>query len=158
MRATRTSCRETLDGVMAAADFLTVHVPDVPETRGLIGAKQIALLKPGAYFVNTARAAAVAEEPLYEALTSGQIRAAAFDVMWNEPVQPDDRFVKLDNVIVAPHALCWTDQCFAGNGAADLKAVLAVQKGQVPRGVVNRDVLERDGFKKKLEGFAKRFG
>jgi hypothetical protein len=59
---------------------------------------------------------------------------------------------------VAPHALCWTDQCFAGNGAADVKAVLEVQKGQVPRGVVNRDVLERDGFRKKLEGFAKRFG
>ena len=52
---------------------------------------------------------------------------------------------------MAPHALCWTDQCFAGNGAADVKAVLEVQKGQVPRGVVNRDVLERTGFKAKLE-------
>ena len=64
---------------------------------------------------------------------------------------------KLDNIITAPHALCWTDQCFAGNGAADVKAVLEIQKGHVPRGVVNREVLDRSGFKAKLEGFAKRF-
>ena len=58
--------------------------------------REIALLKDGVYFVNTARAAAVDEEPLYQALASGQIRAAALDVFWNEPVQPDNRFVKLD--------------------------------------------------------------
>ena len=52
------------------------------------------------------------------------------------------RSSKLDNVILAPHALCWTDQCFAGNGAADVKAVLDVQHGRVPRGVVNREVLD----------------
>ena len=66
--------------------------------------------------------------------------------------------VKLDNIITAPHALCWTDQCFAGNGAADVKAVLDVMKGQVPRGVVNRDVLETPAFKAKLADFARRFG
>ena len=59
-----------------------------------------------------------------------------------EPPDADDPILKLDNVILAPHALCWTDQCFAGNGAADVKAVLDVQHGRVPRGVVNRAVLE----------------
>jgi hypothetical protein len=54
--------------------------------------------------------------------------------------------------------LCWTDQCFAGNGAADIAAVLAVMRGEVPRGVVNRDVLTKPGFRQKLETFRKRFG
>ena len=129
--------RETLDGVMAAADFLTVHVPDVPETRGLIGAEQIALLKPGAYFVNTARAAAVAEEPLYEALASGRIRAAAFDVMWNEPVQPDDRFVKLDNVIVTPHIGGATFDVIAHQGQMVCDSIEAWLAGRRPPWIAN---------------------
>jgi hypothetical protein len=58
-------------------------------------------------------------------------------------------------VILAPHALCWTDQCFAGNGAADVTAALEVQHGRVPRGVVNRAVLESPHFKARLEAFAK---
>ena len=62
------------------------------------------------------------------------------------------RSSKLDNVILAPHALCWTDQCFAGNGAADVRAVLEVQHGRVPRGVVNREVLESEAWKKRLAG------
>ena len=53
--------------------------------------------------------------------------------------------------------LCWTDQCFAGNGAADVRAVLEVQHGRIPRGVVNRDVLDRAGFKAKLESYGKHF-
>ena len=70
----------------------------------------------------------------------------------------DDPILKLDNVILAPHALCWTDQCFAGNGAADVRAVLDVQHGRVPRGVVNRDVLDQPRFKARLEGYRGRFG
>ena len=69
----------------------------------------------------------------------------------------NDPILKLDNVILAPHALCWTDQCFAGNGAADVRAALDVQQGRIPRGVVNREVLERAGFKSKLEAYGKRF-
>ena len=76
-----------------------------------------------------------------------------------EPPDPDDPILKLDNVILAPHALCWTDQCFAGNGAADVKAVLEVQHGREPRGVVNRDVLAnaRSGSAGSAD-FGKRFG
>ena len=70
---------------------------------------------------------------------------------------PTIRILKLDNVILAPHALCWTDQCFAGNGAADVRAVLDVQQGRMPRGVVNREVLEQAGFKAKLESYGKQF-
>jgi D-3-phosphoglycerate dehydrogenase len=114
-------------------------------------------MKRSAFFINTARGPIVDQKALTRVLQERKIAGAGLDVFEQEPTDPDDPLFKLDNIIVAPHALCWTDQCFAGNGAADVKAVLEVQKGQVPRGVVNRDVLERDGFRKKLEGFAKRF-
>jgi hypothetical protein len=64
----------------------------------------------------------------------------------------------LDNVILAPHALCWTDQCFGGNGAADVRAVLDVKDGREPRVVVNRSVLETTAWKQRLAGFRERFG
>ena len=66
--------------------------------------------------------------------------------------------MKLDNTILTPHALCWTDQCFAGNGAADVKAALDIQHGRVPRGVVNREVLDQARFKSRLEAYRARFG
>jgi D-3-phosphoglycerate dehydrogenase len=58
--------------------------------------------------------------------------------------------LRLDNVIVTPHALCWTDECFAGIGASDVAAVLAIKGGKPPTGLVNREVVERLGFQAKL--------
>ena len=82
------------------------------------------------------------QRALTEALAAGRIAGAGLDVLEQEPPDADDPLLRLDNVILAPHALCWTDQCFAGNGAADVRAVLDVQHGRVPKGVVNRAVLE----------------
>jgi D-3-phosphoglycerate dehydrogenase len=86
------------------------------------------------------------------------IAGAGLDVLEQEPPVADDPILTLDNVILAPHALCWTDQCFAGNGAADVKAVLDVQHGRVPRGVVNRAVLKNPGFSERLAEYGRRFG
>jgi hypothetical protein len=66
--------------------------------------------------------------------------------------------LKLDNVIFAPHAFCWTDQCFAGNGAADIRAVLDVPHGREPRLVVNKGVLETPAWKERMSKFRERFG
>jgi len=129
--------RDTLDGVVEQADFLSIHVPDVPETRGMVGAAQIARMKPGAYFVNTARAAAVEEEPLYQALASGRIRAAAFDVMWNEPASADDRFVRLDNVIVTPHVGGATHDVIAHQGQMICDSIEAWLAGRRPPWLAN---------------------
>ena len=84
--------------------------------------------------------------------------ALGLDVLEQEPPDVGDPILRLDNVILAPHALCWTDQCFAGNGAADVKAVIEVQHGREPRGVVNRDVLASEVWKTRLADFAARFG
>jgi len=148
----------TLDDVFRRADIVSVSCPLTPETRHLVNEKRLALMKPTAYLINTARGPIVDQKALTKVLQEGRIAGAGLDVLEQEPPDPDDPILKLDNVILAPHALCWTDQCFAGNGAADVKAVLEVQHGRVPRGVVNRTVLESNLWKERLAGLGKRFG
>ena len=147
-----------LEELFRRSDILCVNCPLTPETHHIVNAERLALMKPTAYFINTARGPIVDQKALTKVLQENRIAGAGLDVFEQEPTDPDDPLLKLDNIIAAPHALCWTDQCFAGNGAADIKAVLDVMKGQPPRGVVNRDVLDQQGFKAKLLGFATRFG
>jgi D-3-phosphoglycerate dehydrogenase len=147
-----------IDDVFARSDILTVNCPLTPETRHIVNAPRLALMKPTAYFINTARGPIVDQKALTDVLANHRIAGAGLDVFEVEPTDPDEPLMQLDNVIVAPHALCWTDQCFAGIGAADVRAVLDIQKGIVPRGVVNREVLEREGFTRKLADYARRFG
>ena len=148
----------SLEDLFRRSDVLSVNCPLTPETHHIVNAERIALMKPTAYFINTARGPIVDQKALTKVLQDGKIAGAGLDVFEQEPTDPNDPLLKLDNIITAPHALCWTDQCFAGNGAADVKAVLDVMKGQLPRGIVNREVTERPGFRAKLEAFGKRFG
>ena len=129
-----------LRGVFRQADFLSVSVPLTEETRHIVNAERLALMKPTAYLINTARGPIVDQKALTKVLQERRIAGAGLDVLELEPPDADDPILKLDNVILAPHALCWTDQCFAGNGAADMRAVLEVQHGREPRGVVNASV------------------
>lgn len=92
-----------LDALMGAADMLTLHCPDTPENHGLISAERIRMMKRGAYFLNLARAAIVDDEALYTALRDGHLAGAALDVFADEPVRPENRYVQLPNVLVAPH-------------------------------------------------------
>ena len=95
-------------------------------------------------------------------MREGRIAGAGLDVFEREPPDADDPLLALDNaldnVIVTPHALCWTDQLFAGSGAADVRAVMAVMEGRAPVGIVNRDVVDRPGWQARLDGYARRFG
>lgn len=143
-----------LEDLFRRADVLSVSCPLTPETRHIVNAERLALMKPTAYLINTARGPIVDQKALTSALQERRIAGAGLDVLEQEPPDADDPILKLDNVILAPHALCWTDQCFAGNGAADVKAVLDVQHGYEPRGVVNRAVLETDIWKQRLAKFA----
>ncbi len=143
----------TIEDLFARADVLSVSCPLTPETHHIVNAQRLALMKPTAYLINTARGPIVDQQALTQVLRERRIAGAGLDVFEVEPPDSNDPLLSLDNVILAPHALCWTDQCFAGNGAADVKAVLDIQKGMVPRGVVNRDVLERSSFKDKLNSF-----
>jgi D-3-phosphoglycerate dehydrogenase len=146
-----------LEDVFRQADIVSVSCPLTPQTRHLVNAERLALMKPTAYLINTARGPIVDQKALTKALQDRRIAGAGLDVLEQEPPDADDPILKLDNVILSPHALCWTDQCFAGNGAADVKAVLDVQHGRTPRGIVNRAVLETDAWKTRLSAFGRRF-
>lgn len=88
---------------LAAADFLTIHVPLTASTRGLIGRDAIARLKPGAIVVNTARGGIIDEAALAEALASGHVLAAGLDVFEHEPPGPGNPLLAMDNVVLSPH-------------------------------------------------------
>ena len=113
-----------LEDVFRRSDFVSVNCPLTPETRRLVNADRLALMKPTAYLINTVPRPIVDQKALTKALKERGIAGAGLDVLEKEPPDADDPILKLDNVIFAPHALCWTDQCFAGNGAADVRAVL----------------------------------
>ncbi len=93
----------TLDDVLCAADFLTVHVPLTDETRGLIGADALVRIKPGAIVINTARGGILDEAALAAALESGRVLAAGLDVFAQEPPAPDNPLLGMANVVLTPH-------------------------------------------------------
>ena len=142
-----------LEDVFRRADVVSVSCPLTPETRHLVNAERLALMKPTAYLINTARGPIVDQKALTEVLQERRIAGAGLDVLEQEPPDADDPILKLDNVILAPHALCWTDQCFAGNGAADVKAVIEVQHGRDAA----RRRQSRGAGKRGLEEAARRF-
>lgn len=146
-----------LDTVFREADFVCVNCPLSDETHHLVDADRLGLMKPTAFLVNTARGPIVDQTALTEALREGRIAGAGIDVFEQEPPDADEPLLALDNVIVTPHALCWTDQLFAGSGAADVRAAMAVMEGRVPGGIVNRDVVDRPGWKAKLAEYARGF-
>ena len=139
------------------ADFLSVSVPLSDETHHYVNAERLATMKPTAYLINTARGPVVDQRALHDALTNGTIAGAALDVFDVEPAPADEPILKLDNVICTPHSLCWTDECFAGIGAADVTAVLEIMNGRVPRGIVNQDITSDATWLKKLEDAAQRY-
>lgn len=92
-----------LDTLLQTCDIISLHIPSTPETRHLIGAKQIELMKHGVYLVNTARGKVIDEQALIKALQRGKIKAAALDVFENEPLSTESLLCKMDNVILTPH-------------------------------------------------------
>jgi phosphoglycerate dehydrogenase-like enzyme len=143
----------SLDELLADADFVSIHCPLNDQTRGLIGRREIALMKPGAYLINTARGDIVDEDALYRALENGKIAGAALDCFADEPVTRPHRFGQLDNVLLAPHSIAWTDELFRDIGRAVCQGMLDLSLGRVPRGVVNSQVLDQPGFQDKWARF-----
>ena len=145
-----------LETLFEESDFLSISCPLNEETRHIVNAERLALMKPTAFLVNTARGPVVDQRALYAVLKEGRIAGAGLDVFELEPTPPGEPITQLDNVILAPHALCWTDECFAGIGAADIAAVMAVMRGEAPRGIVNREIVEADGWQAKLARYRER--
>ena len=102
--------KDLLQG-LAICDFLSVHVPLMPETAGLIGAKAFAVMKPTAFVISTARGGVVDEDELVNALRMGLIRGAGLDVFKEEPLAPDHPLTNLENVMLSPHTAALTLEC-----------------------------------------------
>ncbi len=101
-----------LEEVMRTSDFISLHVDLREQTRNLIGRREVTLMKPTAYFINTARAGVVDEEALIEALREGKIAGAALDVFENEPIPDGHPFLTLPNVTITPHMAGGSDDAF----------------------------------------------
>ena len=142
-----------LETLLRRSTFVTIHCPLNAHTRYLIGSRELGMMRPDGFLINTARGAIVDQKALEQALQEGWIAGAAIDVFEQEPPDADDPLLSLPNVILAPHASCWTHELFRDIGHDCMKAALAVSRGEEPPYVVNRAVLERPGLKKKLERF-----
>jgi phosphoglycerate dehydrogenase-like enzyme len=141
-----------LETLLQSSDFVSICCPLTPETRHLINAERLALMKPTSYLINMARGPVVDQKALTQVLQERRIQGAGLDVFEQEPIDPDDPILKLDNVIVTPHSLCWTDEVFSGNGRSTCESILDIVAGRIPQHVVNREVLENSRFKEKMDG------
>lgn len=132
----------TLNEVLSRSDFVSLHLPSMPETEGIIGASKLALMKPGAFLVNTARGKVVDEDALYEALRSGQIGGAGIDAWATEPMT-DPRWAELDNLVMTPHSAPNTFGVWTASGAMTVDIVLMVLAGDRPGQLLNPEAWDR---------------
>jgi D-3-phosphoglycerate dehydrogenase len=126
--------------LMRAADVVTVHVPSTPETKHLIGEKTLALMKPTAFLINTARGPLVDEAALAKALREKKIAGAGVDVFDPEPPKPDNPLSGLPNIILTPHSAALTVECMIRMATHAAQAIFDVLEGRRPEGVINPEV------------------
>ena len=131
-----------LDTLMRESDFVVVCCLLNERTRHLIGAEALAKMKPTSYLINVARGPIVDEKALIDVLQKRRIAGAALDVFEQEPVDPENPLLTMDNVIVTPHSLCWTDECFHNMASTGLRSIVDVLNGRIPEFLVNRAVLQ----------------
>ncbi len=124
--------RVSLDELVARADVVSVHVPLLPETRGLIGARAFSMMKPSAFLINASRGPVIDETALVEALETHRIAGAGLDVFVNEPIEPDNPLLRLEHVILSPHMASHTDEAMRRMAMVAVD-VLAVLGGREPR-------------------------
>ncbi len=139
-----------LETVLSESDIVTINVPLTDQTRGMIGEAQLRRMKPSSWLINTARGAVVEHGALVRALREGWIAGAGIDVYPTEPPPSDDPLLGLDNVVLAPHALAWTEELIRDVGREACANILAVARGEAPPGLLNREVLDHPGFQAKL--------
>ena len=130
-----------LETLLREADIVSLHTPLTPETYHMIGEKELRMMKPTAYLINTSRGKVIDTDALVRALKEGWIAGAALDVFEEEPLPPDHPLTKLDNVVLTPHigSATWKTR----TRMADIVAenLIAFAQGKVPPTLVNKEVL-----------------
>jgi len=137
-------CMELTD-LLRQADFVSLHCPLTPQTKQMIGRKELAIMKPGAVLINCARGALVDEEALYEALYSGRLSGAGLDVFVQEP-PGNNPLLTLPNVIATPHVGAYTAATINAMDLMVVQACVDVLTGKAPANIINRYELAANGL------------
>ncbi|MBM3945511.1 MAG: C-terminal binding protein, partial [SAR202 cluster bacterium] len=127
--------------LLKESDFVTLHVPLSPQTRGLVSTQQFAAMKPTAVIINTARGPLIDEAALLEALRQKRIAGAALDVLESDHPPKDHPFMSMDNVLITPHVAFYSREAMLELEERATGEVIRVLKGQMPQNLYNRDVL-----------------
>jgi D-3-phosphoglycerate dehydrogenase len=143
IRADGVEVAADLDDLLRAADVLSLHVPLTPETRHLIGARELALMRPRTALVNVSRGGVVDEAALADALVRGHLRCAAVDVFAEEPPAADHPLLGLPNALCTPHLGAATSEALIRMGMCAAAAALDVLGGRWPPHPVNPQVIPR---------------
>jgi D-3-phosphoglycerate dehydrogenase len=130
----------SLEELMGEADFVSLHAKVTPETIGLVDRRTLSMMKPGAYLVNTARAALMDYDALYDVLKEGKIAGAALDVFTEEPITGDNPFLKLDNVLLTPHLAGSSHDIPRHHSKLITDDVIRFYSGERPQRMMNREV------------------
>ena len=130
-----------LDDLLRESDYVTIHTNLTAESHHLIGARELALMKPSAYIVNTARGPVIDQVALVAALEGGVIAGAGLDVLEAEPPDPDDPIVRLPNVITFPHIGTAAEETRRAMRELAVRNLIAVVSGETPPAIVNPEVL-----------------
>ena len=138
-----------MKAMLNEADYVSVHVPLTEETRGMVDKKIFKQMKSTAYLINTSRGAVVNEPDLIDALKTGQIAGAALDVLTQEPPDPDNPLLKMDNVIVTPHAAFYSEDSISELQTTAATQVVQALSGQKPDNLVNPTVLAQPNVRLK---------
>lgn len=136
-----------LDRLLAEADYISVHTPLLPQTRGLIGAAQFAKMKPTAYLINTSRGPVIDEAALVAALQAGTLAGAALDVFDPEPLVDNSPLRTMENVVLTSHIAAYSLQAVEDLRAAVIATICDVIQGVLPRYVMNPSVKPRGGLR-----------
>jgi len=131
-----------LKAILPKVDFVSVHCPKAPETIDMFNSETLALMKPDAFLVNTARGGIINEEALYKALSTGKLRGAGLDVLDKEPPDPTNKLFGLENVIFSPHMAGVTKEASDRMAVTAIENILSVFDGR-PNAAhcVNKEVL-----------------
>ena len=131
-----------LKAILPKVDFVSIHCPKAPETLNMFNAETLALMKPDAFLVNTARGGIVNEDALYAALTNGKLRGAGLDVLDREPPDAKNKLFGLENVVFSPHMAGVTKEASDRMAISAIENILSVFDGRPnAANVVNKEVL-----------------
>lgn len=134
---------EDVNQIYKEADFVTLHLGATPQTIGMMGKEQFAMMKNTAVFVNIARGALVVEDDLAEAIKSGEIAGAVLDVYSTEPALPDNPLIGLENVLLSPHCAALTDEAGANMSRDGARGIKEILSGEKPTWCLNYEAVNK---------------